>query len=74
MKAETEIFNMLLVELLRTSHYTTTKVYWRNVDEMIKNMPRTYLGIDITVAKKIPVWVANENKELAIFRGTYVLN
>lgn len=48
--------------MLRTKNCTTIKGYESSTDKMMKTIPCTYLGIDMTVVKKVDAWIDNETK------------
>lgn len=54
-------------DLLKTPLSTSSSIADSSVDNMMKAIPLTHLGVAITVDKMIPPWVVIEVKELTTF-------
>lgn len=72
LKAEKKSFNMDHAELMTTKNATGSSRADSTMYKKIKAITRTYVGVAMTVEKKIPVGVVLETKELTPFKGGIV--
>lgn len=53
--------------MMKTHHFTDDSKAGSSVDKMNKEIPRTYLGVTMSVYKMIIAWVARKTKDITLF-------